>query len=310
MAKTAVVLSFPFSENYNDVSPNAYATSVVGTPTLAADAANHAKSAVNTSTGGIALDANTGDYKVNFPWTFSANFKMNALGVVNPIFTSEDDQSSYSGIWVQVLSDGRVAANVGNGGTPNSSGRKSAVTDNAVVSAGQWYQVVVVAKSISDFSIYINGNLCASSLSGDATSIVYKNGSGNVAKIGTYNKGTGNTYYFDGSIDELNLWSAELTGTPLTDLLNAGKSVSVFEVEQTNHFRIYPNPASQYIAITVGAQWNTNNSSVAIVDAFGKTVKQESFNGSGINLQDLAPGAYILSLRNEEEILSEKLIIQ
>lgn len=307
LAQTASVLTFNFDGNYNDVSDNAFVTATIGDVGLTADKLGKPNQALNSASGAVKLASNTGTYKVTFPFTFSAWVSMNTIGTVNPIFTSEDDQTSYSGMWVQILNDGKVAANVGNGGAPNSSGRKSAITNAAVITqTNTWYQIVVIAKSISDFSIYVNGVLQGSTLSGDATSMVYKNGVDNVAKIGVYNKGTGTNYYFNGAIDNMNLWAAELSGDQLTALLQEGSgNVSSVEFSPETEYSVYPNPFTSVVTLNIPSV-----NKVVVMDAAGKAVYSAYSLVSQIDLSSLNAGMYFMNIYSDEALQTVKVLKQ
>lgn len=73
---------------------------------------------------------------------------------------------------------------------------------------------------------------------------------------------------------------------------------------------IYPNPAGDYITAEYQYFVPTNSLKVAISDYTGKVYKVinvtsniESKNLSNINIHDLPSGTYILSLKNQEEVL-------
>lgn len=314
MASGAPVLHLKFSNNIADSSANQFGTTQLGNISYVDGRKSDANSSINCTAGGVKLNDNTGSYKVTFPFTFAAWIQVKNFNVVNPIFTSEDDQSVYSGIWIQVLQDGTVAANVGNGGTPNSTGRKSAVTNSPVITAtNTWYQVVVIANSISDFAIYVNGSLAPSTLSGSASSLVYVNGSNNNGKIGSYNKGSVNNYYFDGIIDELALYGYAASGQFLTDILTEG-AINYTGVKSTENIalNLYPNPASENALLEIPAEFSASSTTISIYNALGVLVKQETVNAAGvhqISVEDLAKGAYFIQVSNNTLTAKQTLIV-
>ncbi len=315
IAQTAPVLHFKFTNNLNDSSSNYFPTTAIGNVSYADSRSSEINGALVSTSGAVKLNANTGAYKVNFPFTFATWVKVNNLNTVNPLFTSEDDQASYSGIWVQILSDGTVAANVGNGGTPNVNGRKSAVTNSPVITQmGAWYQIVVIATSISNFTIYVNGVLAPSTLSGNANSLVYLNANANnVAKAGSYTKGSVNTYFFDGVIDEMALWSSEITGLELSYILQEGSTnYTGIEKMSNNSFSIYPNPASENVSVVLPSSFNTGNTSVKIYDVLGALVKEEVIASSQntFSIADLSAGSYIIQLKNNSVVSNTSLQIK
>ncbi len=314
IAQTAPVLYFKFKGNIADSSSNGFATTAIGSVSYTDGRHGDVSSGLETTAGAVQLTNSSGAYKATFPFTFATWMKINTFNVVNPLFTSEDDQTAYSGIWVQILSDGTVAANVGNGGTPNSNGRRSAVTNSPVITnTNAWYQIVVVVTSISNFAIYVNGVLAPSTLSGSASSLVYINGMNSGAKVGSYNKGSSNNYFFDGVIDEMALWSAEIKGNELNDILQEGMTNYNTAVETINKtdFAVYPNPADKNISVVLPSAFNGENTTMKIYDALGSLVKQEAISASGthsVSVEDLAQGVYVLQIQNNN-ILSNKTLI-
>jgi len=315
-ATGAPQIHFKFSGNIADSSANNFVTTQLGTVSYADGRKSDLNSSLDCTSGGVKLNDNTGAYKVTFPFTFAAWVQVKNFNVVNPIFTSEDDQTVYSGIWVQVLQDGTVAANVGNGGTPNSSGRKSAVTNSPVITlANTWYQIVVVANSISDFAIYINGVLAPSTLSGDATSLVYLNGSNNNGKIGSYNKGSANNYYFDGIIDELALYGFAASGQLLTDILNEGAiNYTAVKSAENISFNMFPNPATENTYVTLPSSFSVNPTTINVYNALGILVKQEVISASqtqySVSLDGFASGLYMIQLNNEGKSITQSLLVK
>ena len=309
-------IHFKFSGNTADSSNNHFATTELGSLSYVEGRKSDQNSALYCTSGGVKLNDNNASYKVTFPFTFATWVQVKNFNVVNPIFTSEDDQAAYSGIWIQILQNGTVAANVGNGGTPNSTGRKSAVTNASVItSANTWYQIVVVANSISDFAIYVNGVLAPSTLSGDATNLVYLNGSNNTAKIGSYNKGSVNNYYFDGIIDELALYGFAASGQFLTDILNEGMT-NYTGIKSTENiaFNLYPNPARENTKVVLPTSFYGKSTNIKIYNSLGELVKQEitsaNENEHVISLSELSSGLYMIQLSNEENSITQTLSVK
>jgi len=316
MAQTAPVLHFKFANNLNDSSSNYFTTTSLGSISYADGRKSDANSSLITTSGAVKTNGSGGAFKVTFPFTFATWVKPYNLNAVNPLFTSEDDQTVYSGIWVQIISDGTVAANVGNGGSPNASGRKSAVTNSPVITQmNTWYQIVVVANSVSNISIYVNGVLAPSTLSGDATSLVYLNGNANnVAKVGSYTKGSSNNYYFEGAIDEMALWSSAISGNELTDILNDGmiNYTSVQNIASAN-FSIYPNPANSNATLVLPSNYSEENTSLKIYDVMGAVVKEDVISSTktyALNVENLAKGLYFIQLQNNGTISQQSIVVQ
>ena len=79
--------------------------------------------------------------------------------------------------------------------------------------------------------------------------------------------------------------------------------------EYRNYFRVYPNPTSDFVTIEL----ETENTDLQIFDLNGKLVRQEMLSSSSqntIDLSELKPGTYIITLKDESGIKTEKLIIR
>jgi len=91
-------------------------------------------------------------------------------------------------------------------------------------------------------------------------------------------------------------------------------NTSIYDVQLTNNFNIFPNPATENISIEINSELNTN-ATLTIIDITGRTVYsdikllnkgQNTFN---INLSFLNQGIYIISLKNDNINLNKKLIL-
>lgn len=88
---------------------------------------------------------------------------------------------------------------------------------NYSISTNTWYHVCLVRKSGTSTKIYLNGTLVASdSITTD------QNYLSNYSLIGAINDGGVLYNYTSGKLDEVYMWSKELTATEVTDLYNAG----------------------------------------------------------------------------------------
>jgi len=82
-----------------------------------------------------------------------------------------------------------------------------------------WYHIVVTRKASAGTKIYVNGSLSNSNTSN--VNPIYA--STHYNSIGASKFTSTNTeYYFNGILDELNVWTKELTSTEVTTLYNTG----------------------------------------------------------------------------------------
>lgn len=222
-----------------------------GSPTFTEDRHGNASGALNTTNGTIFLSNDqSGNFKCQFPFTFSAWIKSNGLLARNPIFMNEDHGSAYSGAWINLLQTGEVIASIGNGGIPGAASRKSAATTTQLV-AGTWYHIAVVFNSLNDIDIYINGAPQTVTYSGNGDALYYYMVSGTAGKIGSGVNGSGTNAYFNGAIDDLRFWNVALNDIQIETLYDSHYdfiSVETLSICNDNEFtNVYaPNEQCAY----------------------------------------------------------------
>ena len=107
-------------------------------------------------------------------------------------------------------------------------------TTNAVLSDNTYAHVVLTysgSSTAAGFKMYVNGSSVALTVSTD-TLITADTTNAISFNVGSANDGAP-TADFDGEIDELGVWSKELTSTEVTDLYNAGAGQTMTEVAST-----------------------------------------------------------------------------
>lgn len=104
------------------------------------------------------------------------------------------------------------------------------VTSSTTLSTSVWSHLAVTADG-SNMYLYLNGSQIA-------TSAVSTLGSENIDFfIGAINYGAGIQRYFNGSIDEVGIWSRALSGAEVTQLYNSGAGLSYpFTSPNTSNF--------------------------------------------------------------------------
>ena len=73
---------------------------------------------------------------------------------------------------------------------------------------------------------------------------------------------------------------------------------------------VYPNPFGDWLHVQTEAQSSAN---LILSDGQGRTVLRKNFNGKGVislNSGNLPKGFYCLTIVNDKEVVSEKLIKQ
>jgi hypothetical protein len=155
----------------------------------------------------------TGDFSVSC-WVNLNSITGNQMIFHNQSFNSSNAKSNG---WSLIARNNSIKFEI-----YNNSGSFVQLSDSGFISSSTWYNVVLTRKASTRSRIYINGTLQNSNASTlnptyDTTLIPIP------SSIGAYRyNATTVQDYFNGKIDELNLWTKELTSTEVTDLYNSG----------------------------------------------------------------------------------------
>ncbi len=81
--------------------------------------------------------------------------------------------------------------------------------------------------------------------------------------------------------------------------------------EKAGRVKVYPNPASDVLTISLPAE-SENGAVVKLIDVAGKEVLQSSFKGAGtdLNVQSLSSGFYVLIIEDGANVIKQKVIIE
>lgn len=87
------------------------------------------------------------------------------------------------------------------------------------------------------------------------------------------------------------------------------------EVVEDIYFKLSPNPANEYVDIKLALpdeEKMVDSYRVDFVDSYSRNVKQVVLSGpeNRVNIQDLHPGYYVVLLRYNGEVYSNKLIVE
>jgi hypothetical protein len=82
---------------------------------------------------------------------------------------------------------------------------------------------------------------------------------------------------------------------------------SINKTSDVSHIRVFPNPASDYLAIQSSVR--LKNAAISIYTSTGSLIMQEQINGNSVNLDlsHLSPGIYLLQIR-ETNLLDTQII--
>lgn len=111
--------------------------------------------------------------------------------------------------------------------------------------------------------------------------------------------------FIDARVDEVRVYTRELTATDVDELFNNTSSVAAHD---NSEIRIFPNPAKDHISVT---GLNTSLYSYKIMDLPGKTVKSGILQNN-LDLAELQDGIYYLMITdlNGKSVKNIKLIKQ
>ena len=126
-------------------------------------------------------------------------------------------------------------------------------------------------------------------------------------------------FYFHGEVDELMLYNRALTNTEVQAIYNAGAdgvckdALSVAENDLEIDFKVYPNPASNYIQFQLDAKYTEiyKNVKLSIYDIKGAFIQEKNIDfNSNIAISNLQNGVYLYTLQDENQILKSGQLIK
>ena len=81
---------------------------------------------------------------------------------------------------------------------------------------------------------------------------------------------------------------------------DACRTNSVGEVSNQKDVVLYPNPADDYLNISITE--SINSEGIQIIDIMGRIVKETKFNKTRIDIRSLKPGIYFIKIANKNHI--------
>ena len=216
--QNGLLLYLPFCGSATDASGNSNTINVNGA-TLTTDRLGNPNSAYRfDGIDDFISIINAPNMKPSYPFSFSCWVKLIASSSeVNLLFANDytPPGDTYYGTYFSLPSS-RLAANVGDGGFPNSSSRRSKQAISAI-SLGNWVHLAAVVNSQSDMKLYYGNIETAGTYSGLGAGLIYS-ASGN-AMIGKGNGGFGENF-INADIDEIRFYNRALNQNEINALAN------------------------------------------------------------------------------------------
>lgn len=172
----------------------------------------------NNGASGKYIDLGDVFNNMAFPMTFEAWVKPeSAPSSLYSIFTTENDNNVYSGLWIRFTSSKTIEFEIGDG-LGNGPGYRRGFRTTTSLQLTKWTHIAIVANSITDVKFYFNGEQANQVPSDGTSSVTNMISSSSTASIGRH-LNIFSDLYFDGSIDEVRLWKISRTQNEIRDYM-------------------------------------------------------------------------------------------
>lgn len=304
-----LIAMFPFDQNYNDLGPSAINLTPFGT-TFVPDR-------VGLSNHGLAfgnqhyLVFNDNAVKVPLPITISVWVNLQSLATTNEVFRSDNIYNDYYGYCLNIAPNtGQVSAHISAGLGNASPGNRRSFCTNSGISTNTWHHIVAIIKGAFDMQIYIDCELQNGTYQGTgATNMIYSN---TESRIGGYigNPVSPMGTYFNGQMDQMALWNRALNYDEVRQLCENDNSLALDETSITNGVLLYPNPFSNELHLSSALD---KPLTYELHDINGKLLLNGVIEGQTkqvLDLNHLAPGAYLLKSKYADQVFTQRLVKQ
>ena len=154
--------------------------------------------------------------RMTLPISIAVWFKPNVSGGNHAIFMSSDIVPTYQGWWLEYANnDLKIAFGDGNGGGSTAFSRVGSATIGPLDST-RWYHFAAVVRSATDMDIYLNGNSQTVNYAGTGGTSIATNSSG-----GVIGQNPQNNFALNAQLDEMSIWSTDLSTSEVRDLMCA-----------------------------------------------------------------------------------------
>lgn len=314
-----IVAHYPLNGNGNDLSGN-NKNGVVTNATSTVDRNNNSASAMNYNgtTSKIEVADTSGFNNGNGSISVAAWFKNESPSGINPILTT-GMQGFASGIYLccnYLSANGKIVFALASSTTGFPAGVPGTIFIQSSLSTyndNQWHHVVVVVdKTLNIATMYIDGTKANiqkyTGLGMTGGTIQNNNTELNITGLSNTSKpsqayvgvgvASGANQFWKGDLDEVYYFKKALTETEIQDLYN-GVSVNLSKNQKNVDFiSLYPNPT--YNTIHLKNSSIADGTLVTVSTSDGKFCFETTTFDSKINVSNLNPGLYILTLTDKQ----------
>lgn len=168
-----------------------------------------------------------------------------------------------------------------------------------------WTHITITfSKTSNSMKLYVNGVLDKQKFV-SSNDLVLNDGVLVLGRVRTGSPSNINMTRFVGKIDDVMVYSKELSQQEITAIFNGQNVQSIDETENTPVVSIYPNPCSESVTLNL----SNENSSYKITDVTGKLIS-EGFSSETINTSSLPQGLYFVSVFDNGVLTTQEKIIK
>lgn len=293
-----IVASYSFTGNANDGSGNGN-NGVVYNATLTTDRFGHPNSAYSFDGSTSYIEVSGASILNNNDYTYSWWIKVAALpsnGNAASMFEIGTEVSVNPGQTFAInnnyLSTFGYLVNSG-----NTNSTSTFVNYTSLPSVGTWYNLVITRSD--SVKLYVNGVLQAVTSANGTNPYYY-------SPLDMYIGSRANAFqYFNGIIDDINIYNRVLSQQEIADIVTAVKEESPIN----NEISIYPNPFKDQINIAFAKPML--NADVKIVNSLGQIVYQQqgvSGHSCTIDFAKELSGFYFVEINQDGTVSQFKII--
>lgn len=179
----------------------------------------------------ISFGTRLSSLNLSYPFTVDLWINVNPTGNITTnrgVFSTSNvpTVSAYYGVTIQLGSsyngsgNYKLSVGVGNGVSAGTTGRRTLLTNNEVLTGGTWCHVVATYDTGPTFKVYVNGVEKLGTLSGTGGGLVW--GIGTFTEVGPSNGGYNN--YLNGSVANLKFYNKLLSQADVLNNFNVTRS--------------------------------------------------------------------------------------